>query len=101
MWTGEVMLLPMEKPLLATSRRSFIAGWKLCVGVAWPINLIGLVSPQAVSTLSPIRSSSMLMSPSVVSIRVPGRKQLALHVEHGRGVYADELRPAKHNPNIS
>src|SRR6516225_1335933 len=60
-----------------------------------PINLIGLVSPEAVSTLSPIRSSSMLISPSVVFIRVPGRKQLCLT---GRAIWADELRPAKHNP---
>jgi hypothetical protein len=38
--------------------------------------LIGLVSPEAVKTLSPIRRSSILASPSGVFIRVPDRKQL-------------------------
>src|SRR6516165_3478235 len=65
-----------------------------------PINLIGLISPEAVNTVSPIRSSSMLISPSGVFIRVPDRKQLIFLVGVSK-VCADELRPAKHNPNAT
>ena len=34
-----------EKATLATSRRSFIAGWKLCAGVAWGFGLAARSSP--------------------------------------------------------
>src|SRR6516165_12782077 len=70
-----------------------------------PINLIGFASPEAVSTLSPVRSSSMLVSPSGVFIRVPGKKQLVLGLLIGEGVgeevCADELRVAKNSPNAT
>src|SRR6516164_8944446 len=65
-----------------------------------PINLIGFVSPEAVNTLSPIRSSSMLISSSVVFIRVPAKKQ-GLAKGLGAVVAADALRPASPNPNAT
>src|SRR5215211_1354885 len=44
---------------------------------AWrPIYLMGLVSPRAVTTGSPILRSSIGSSPFAVRMRVPGRKQL-------------------------
>src|ERR1700730_3018740 len=88
-----------------------------------PTNLIGLASPETVNTLSPIRSSSILTSPFVLFIRVPDKKQLQrVHGEgngngdgngdgdgngngNGNGdsvaARADELRPAKPNPNVT
>jgi hypothetical protein len=64
-----------------------------------PINLIDVVSPKAVKTLSPIRSSSMLISPSVVFMRAPESKQLVppLFFLAALITCADELRPAKPN----
>src|SRR6516162_98360 len=71
-----------------------------------PINLIGFAWPEAVRTLSPIRRSSMLVSPSRVFMRVPARKQLRVQADVTHGpvpprVCADELRSAKHNPNAT
>jgi hypothetical protein len=64
-----------------------------------PINLIGLVRLRLLTHYRRSRSSSMLISPAVVSIRVPGRKQL-VHVAHGNiAARARELR--KHNPSAT
>jgi hypothetical protein len=62
--------------------------------------LIGLASPEIVNTLSPIRSFSILTSPLVVFIRVPGKKQLQRRTE-GQGVAARELGPVKLNLNAT
>jgi hypothetical protein len=43
----------------------------------------------------------MLISPSVVFIRVPGRKQEALHVVHSPGVAADAPELRRYNPNAT
>jgi hypothetical protein len=47
-----------EKATLATSRRSFIAGWKLCAGVALGLGLAGRSA--SAQTLTPLKKSCFL-----------------------------------------